>query len=103
MYKLKVLPSVKREINRTRLYIADELCNVPAAIKLMKDIRKAMHAIKNNPNIGKSFEPEKELKHKHHQKIVRGYILLYWVGEASGVITVSYIFNTKTSYKARVF
>ena len=103
MYTLKVLPSVRKEIIKIRDYIADDLCNVPAAINLMKDIEKAFMQIKDNPSAFSHFNYEKELKHEYRKKIVNSYIILYWINEASKKITASYIFHSKMNYKSRVF
>lgn len=85
------------------MYIIDDLCNVSASIDLMKAIRKAMQSNQDNPNTGKVFESKKELKHNYRQKIIDGHIILYWVDEVNKVVTVSYIFNTKANYRARLF
>ena len=103
MYTLKVLPSVRKEIIKIRDYTADDLCNVPAAINLMKDFEKAFIHIKDNPNAFSRFYYDKELKHEYRKKIVNGYIILYWINEASKKVTVSFIFHTKMNYKSRVF
>lgn len=103
MYKLKVLPSVKKEITKIRDYIADDLSNIPASINLMEDIQKAFTYIKDNPNAFSHFNYEKKLKHEYRKKIVNNYIILYWIDEAKELVTVSFIFHTKMNYKSRVF
>ena len=103
MYTLKVLPSVRKETIKIRDYIADNLCNVPAAISLMKDIQKAYTLIKDNPNAFSRFDYEKELKHEYRKKIVSGYVILYWVDEGKKIVTVSFIFHSKMNYKLRIF
>jgi len=102
MYKLKVLPSVRKEIIKIRDYIADDLCNVPASINLMTDIQSAFVQIKSNPNAFSRYEYEKELKHEYRKKIVNGYILLYWINEVEKIVIVSYIFHTKMNYRSRL-
>ena len=102
MYQLKVLPSVRKEIIRTRDYIADDLSNVPASVNLMKDIQGAFIKIKDNPNAFSHFNYEKELKHEYRQKVVNGYIILYWIDEANKVVTVSFIFHAKMNYRSRM-
>ena len=104
MYKLKVLPSVKKEITKIRDYIADDLSNVPASINLMEGIQKAFT---DNPNAFSHFNYEKkskhELKHEYRKKIVNNYIILYWIDEAKKLITVSFIFHTRMNYRSRIF
>lgn len=102
MYKLKVLPSVRKEIIKIRDYIADDLCNLDASINLMIDIQTAFVGIKSNPNAFSCYEYEKELKHEYRKKIVNGYIFLYWIDEVERIVTVSYIFHTKMNYRSRL-
>jgi len=102
MYKLKVLPSVRKEIIKIRDYIADDLCNIDASINLMKDIQEAFTQIRDNPNAFSCFGYEKELKHEYQKKIVNGYIILYWTNEANKRVTISFIFHTKMNYKSRI-
>lgn len=102
MYKLEILPSVRKEIIKIRDYIADDLSIVPAALDLMNDIRKAFVQIKDNPNAFSRFDYEKELKHEYRKKVVNGYVLLYWVDEKKKLVTVSFIFHTKMNYRARL-
>jgi len=102
MYKLEVLPSVRKEIIKIRDYIADDLSNVPASIDLMKDVKEAFIQIKDNPNAFSRFDYEKELKHEYRKKVVNGYVILYWVDEKTKVTTVSFIFHTKMNYRTRL-
>lgn len=102
MYKLKVLPSVRKEIIKIRNYIADDLCNVDASLSLMTDIQTAFVQIKSNPNAFSRYEYEKELKHEYRKKIVNGYIILYWIDEVKKIVTVSYIYHTRMNYGPRL-
>ena len=99
MYKLEVLPSVRKEIIKIRDYIANDLSNIPASIRLMKDIREAFVQIKDNPNAFSCFDYKKESKHEYRKKFVNGHVILYWVDEKSKSVTVSFIFHTKMNYR----
>ena len=101
--KLVLLPSVESELYRIHHYIADELCNVSAALEFIEDFEKAFTATIHNPKIGSIYPYGEDLAHEYRKKVVRGHIILYWIDEVNKLITVSHIFNTRTNYQNRRF
>ena len=78
-YALEYLPLFDEELSEAVRYIAQELCNPEAAMKLVDDVEQA---IQDRLFAPESFEPIQSFKehvHKYYRIPVGNYIILYVV------------------------
>lgn len=98
MYKLEYLPVARQDMVEIVQYISRELCNPVAADQLALEMIEAGDSISKFPYANPAYIPVRPLKHEYRKRLVRNYVMFYWVDEAEGLITIARVIYAKRDY-----
>ncbi len=95
MYKLEYLPVARQDMLDIVRYISRELCNPTAAERLAMELIEAGDSIPEFPYTDPAYTPIRPLKHEYRKRLVRNYIIFYWVDEVKKLVTVARVIYAK--------
>ena len=81
-YTLEYLPLFEQDMEEVKNYIAKELKNPSAALKLIKDTEKAIKKRLNNPLGFKPYHSVRDRKQPYYRINIRNYSVFYVVTES---------------------
>lgn len=87
-YSVKILPSAQSDIAEALDYIALELCNPTAALKLQEVITECFSRLKALPYSGKKLNEEFPLKHTFYWVMAENYMIFYTIDEEARAVTI---------------
>jgi addiction module RelE/StbE family toxin len=98
MYQVKFLPLAKQDMTEIVRYISHELQNPTAAEELAEEMIDAAEGLAAFPYINAIHQTLKPLKFEYRKKIVKNYILFYWIEEESKLITIARVLYARRDY-----
>ena len=99
MYKLEYLPAARQDMVDIVRYISRELCNPTAAERLAAELIEAGDSIPGLPYANPAYAPIRPLKHEYRKRLVRNYIMFYWVDEGEKLVTVAHVIYAKREFE----
>lgn len=99
MYKLEYLPAARQDMVDIVRYISRELCNPTAAERLAAELIEAGDSIPRLPYANPAYAPIRPLKHEYRKRLVRNYIMFYWVDEGEKLVTVARVIYAKREFE----
>ena len=88
MYKIQFLPSARNDLLETAEYIASELGNERAAVRLAEKILKGTEILAEFPYSYPVYTPIRPLKYEYRKLTVENYLVFYTVDEKDKTVTV---------------
>lgn len=79
LYKLRYLPIFEKDLNNIVSYIANDLHNEIAAIRLIDDIESAIIERLNFPTAFEPFHSLKQREYTYYRIYVKNYVIYYIV------------------------
>ncbi|MCM1438930.1 MAG: type II toxin-antitoxin system RelE/ParE family toxin [Roseburia sp.] len=80
-FRVEILPSAQTDIINALDYIAVELCNPTAALKLHSVVAECFERLQNAPFCGRKLETDIPLKHSYRWIAAENYLIFYTVNE----------------------
>lgn len=99
LYKLEYLPSAQRDMVEIVRYIARDLGNPQAALRLSDEFDAAVNILSEYPYACPPYHPIRLLSHEYRKLIVRNYIMLYWVSEETRTVTIMRVVYAPSDYE----
>lgn len=97
-YKLKYLPSARKDMVEIVRYISKKLHNPYAANSLAEEMIEAIQNILAFPYATPVFHPIRPLKYEYRKIIVQNYVIFYWIDEEKKEVIVARVIYTKRNY-----
>ena len=97
-YKLKYLPSARKDMVEIVRYISKKLHNPDAANSLAKEMIEAIQNILAFPYATPVFQAIRPLKYEYRKIIVQNYVIFYWIDEEKKEVIVARVIYTKRNY-----
>jgi len=101
-YNLVYLEQAKDDLKEIAAYVAYELKNPSAALRLAVKITDAAETVRTFPYANGVYSPIRPLKHEYRRVTVENYMLFYYVDEALKTVTVSRIIYGKRNLKKQI-
>jgi addiction module RelE/StbE family toxin len=98
-YRLKFTPQAERDLDDIFNYITCELKNLPAAIKLIDEIRDALVGLEGMPKSCPLSDINELRKDGYRKCVVKNYVALYTVNESLKNVTVVKVFYGMRDYR----
>ena len=101
-YELRIAPSAERDLDEILTYILLELGNLEAASKLVDEIDERYGKLEENPYL---FEECRDSRLKllgYRRIVVGGYLLIYRIDQASGIVYVERVFSHLQDYTEKL-
>ena len=95
MYKLKILPIAKKDIDNIVSYIANNLKNPSAARNLVQKIIYEFNLILEFPYGSSIYIPLKKLNYEYRSTKVKNFLIFYTIDESKKTITIIRILYEK--------
>ncbi len=99
MYSLEYLPTALQDMTEISGYIAKELKNPQAAVRLAEKFIESAEAIRKFPYINQVYRPIRPLKNEYRKIIVDNYLMFYTVSEDEKIITVMRVIYAGRNYE----
>ncbi|MFI3227956.1 MAG: type II toxin-antitoxin system RelE/ParE family toxin [Clostridia bacterium] len=99
MYKLQITSLASKELDEIVLYISCNLKNPIAATNFLDEVEKCYAMLKSNPKIYEYCQDERLYKLRYRKVVVKNYVLIYRIDEASKTVYVLHIFYGKRDYQ----
>lgn len=101
-YKLIITQKAERDLDGIISYIVNELCNTPAAMRLLDEIEERYKLLAENPCIyGECQQPL--LKAACYRKVViRGFVLIYRVDVDKRTVIIERYFSDLEDYSHKL-
>ena len=98
-YALKITPQAERDLDEIFTYIAYELCNGVAALKLIDKIIDTLIGLEDMPRRCQESDIP-ELKRDGYRKcVIEKYVALYTVDDENKIVMVVKVFYGMRDYK----
>jgi len=98
-YTLKFMPQAERDLDGIYSYITYDLCNEPAAAKLIDRIEETLIGLEDMPKRC-PLSDIPELRNDGYRKcVIENFIALYKLDEADKLIKVARVFYGRRDYK----
>lgn len=97
-YKVEILPIAQKDIAETLNYIAIDLCNPTAALKLHSVISECFKRLKCTPLCGSKLEIETPLKYNYRWLMAENYIIFYTVNEPNETVYIMRMLFSSSDY-----
>lgn len=102
-YKRVILPQAEQDIGQTVKYIAEELCNPSAAVKLLSDMQNAMINVSKFPYSGQKLKDKRITLGAEYRRVeVNNFVLIYKVAEEEKEVRVMAAFYGASDVVARL-
>jgi len=95
---LEYLPVARQDMIEIVQYISRELRNPAAAGQLAEEMIAAGDSIQKYPYAGPAYIPIRPLKHEYRKRLVKNYLMFYWVDEEKKQVTVARVIYAKRDY-----
>jgi len=99
MYRLSYNPRAKKDIDKILKYIAEDLFNPTAAIKLASEMVDSAEKLKDFPYINPIYKSYSPLKHEYRKLIVKNYIMFYYINEKLKHISIARVLYAGMNYE----
>lgn len=99
MYKLEYLPAARQDMVDIVRYVSRELSNPTAAERLAVELIEAGDNIPVFPYANPAYAPIRPLKYEYRKRLVRNYIMFYWVDEGKKLVTVARVIYAKQEFE----
>ena len=97
-YRVIVIPTAEREINRIYEYILKDLELDETAKNLMKRIEEIINTLKYAPHIFTKVERNYGLDMKYRRIVVKNYVILYTIDEKKQIVYIAHMYYKKRNY-----
>ena len=97
-YRIIITSKARSEIENIFDYIASELKNKNAAIRLKNKIKKNIRSLKKMPQRFAEIEKKNNLNNIYRRIVVDNYVILYTVNEKEKLVYIAHIYYGKTDY-----
>ncbi len=98
MYKIIYIETAKEDILEITKYIAYELSNQVAAIRLANKIVSSIERLKEQPYMCPTVKTIFELNSEYRKLLVENYIVFYSVDEKRKIITIARVIYARRNY-----
>jgi len=99
MYKLLFLPVARQDMVDVAAYVSRVHANPEAAVSLAEIMVQAVNQLTQFPYAHPVYIPIRPLKQEYRKLIVRNYLVLYWVDEEAGSVTIARVLYVKRDYE----
>lgn len=86
MREITVSPEARRDLMAIRDYIADELCNPSAAVRVIGELKKRILALQTFPERGKSLDALVAVHTEYRYLVCENYCIFYLSSETDVLI-----------------
>ena len=102
LYDLEYLPSARRDMVEIIRYIARNLNNEGAALRLAEKFDEAVKILLNFPYSCPVYYPLRTLRYEYRKLIVGKYIMFYRVTEETKTVTVACVVYSGSDYEKQL-
>ena len=99
MYKLQYLPAARQDMIEIVRYVSKTLSNPAAADQLALEMIEAGKQIAKFPYANPAYIPIRPLRHEYRKRLVRNFLVFYWVEEEKKIVTVARVIYAKRDYE----
>lgn len=97
-YNVRILPTAQTDINGALNYIANDLSNPTAALKLWKVISDCFTRLKGSPLYGRELETNTPLKYTYRWVMAENYLIFYTVNESLETVYIMRMLFGSSNY-----
>lgn len=98
MYKLFVTELAHQDLSHIISYIAVKLSNPKAAGDFLDEVTKCYSFLKSNPLMYARCTDERLWKEGYRKAVIKNYVLVYKVDEASQIVNIMRFFYSEQDY-----
>lgn len=97
-YKIIVTQKAEQDLDAILAYIVQELCNLPAAVKLMDAIRERYDLLAENPCMYPLCQSPILKKCPYRKAVLEGYLLIYRADDTRQCVYIERLFSQLEEY-----
>ncbi len=101
MYKLKISPEAKDDLEGIKDYISKDLCNPQSTINLVSKITKKIRGLRQYPVIGAPLSSALDIQTDYRFLVCDNYLIFYRYED--GIVFVSRILYGRRNYTRTLF
>ncbi|MCL2321431.1 MAG: type II toxin-antitoxin system RelE/ParE family toxin [Oscillospiraceae bacterium] len=98
MYRLNYNPKAKNDIDNILKYIAEDLFNPTAAMRLAAEIVNSVDKLNDFPYINPVYKTYNQLKHEYRKLVIKNYIIFYYIDEKNKQINIARMLYSGMNY-----
>lgn len=102
MYSLIVSKLAHEDLDSIVSYIVDQLKNTTAAIDFLNEVDKCYGYLRTNPFMYESCYDIHLFKKGYRKVIIKNYVLIYKVNEASKMVNIYRFFHCSQNYASLI-
>jgi len=96
---LEFLPVARQDMVEIVRYISRELRNPVAAEQMAEALIEAGDSILRFPYADPVYIPIRPLKYEYRKRLVKSYMMFYWVDEGKKLVTVARVLYARRDYE----